>query len=430
MPNEPHNEVDVFISYNRADEVWARELATRIEREKVDEKSDSRLLKVFFAPWDVDVGENLVNRINDGLAKAKFVALIMSPEFFKSAWTNLEWTHLVALDPINQVRRIMPVLHRSEGQKNKNERIEPPAPFRVLNWIDFRKQHEFETQFRKLIRRVRGQRPERGEAGTPSVIASSNSFSPLHEYALPDSLPEILLSNLLPVANVPARIWSGETELTKSKEVFQVVPGADAFLLKDKRLYTFAQLTDKLCPLRKVLDAASIGMPENRDEWLSDPDKPRSYLGLLNKCLKYELGRQRIFRDEKGRFFFPPNKDGTTRIVVHRGDRSREVAAKKMHKDGAFFGCTTQHEFVLSFMVNDFFCVLNRHFSSRRTVTLRLMVKVWGDSRFNGVVNSGMWTSFGHLFFGSKFYPAIQRKYELVRELTLSKLRLCLPLHG
>src|SRR5580658_1965190 len=103
---------------------------------------------------------------------------------------------------------------------------------------------------------------------------------------------------------------------------------------------------------------------------------------------------------------------------------------RKCTKMEAFFGCIMRHGFVLFFTANDFICVSNRHFSSRRTATLRLMVKAWGGFRFNGVVNSEMWTSFGHLFFGPKFYPAIQGKYESVRARTPSKLRLCPPLRG
>ena len=164
MP-ELQNEIDVFISYNRADETWTRELATRLEREKLNGEVDSRTLNVFFAPWDIDAGENILNRINDGLSKARFVAIVMSPEFFNSDWTNLEWTHLVAADPVNRKRRIIPILYRSESLKDKTERIEPPAPFRVLNWIDFRNPHEFEAQFHKLVFRIIVERSQ--NAGQP-----------------------------------------------------------------------------------------------------------------------------------------------------------------------------------------------------------------------------------------------------------------------
>jgi hypothetical protein len=102
-------------------------------------------------------------------------------------------------------------------------------------------------------------------------------------------------------------------------------------------LYTFARLTDELCPLRKAVDVTTIGEPERREVWLSDADKRKWYLTLLNKCLRYNLGRARIIRDEKGRFFFPPEKDGRTRVVRHAGDRPREVAAKKPCIDGSVF---------------------------------------------------------------------------------------------
>jgi len=46
MTDEPTYEYDLFISYNRADEGWAEQLAARLEQEAYQD----RKLKVFFAP--------------------------------------------------------------------------------------------------------------------------------------------------------------------------------------------------------------------------------------------------------------------------------------------------------------------------------------------------------------------------------------------
>ena len=75
-----------------------------------------------------------MNRINDALLQARFIALVMSPQFFKFV-VNLEWSHPRCVDPANQGRRIIPIFvsKRERGL----ERIAPPAPFRALNWIDF-----------------------------------------------------------------------------------------------------------------------------------------------------------------------------------------------------------------------------------------------------------------------------------------------------
>jgi hypothetical protein len=61
---------DAFISYNKADEMWAKVLAEKIERETVDGSAEGKKLAVFFAPWDIAHGQNFVNRLNDGLRQA------------------------------------------------------------------------------------------------------------------------------------------------------------------------------------------------------------------------------------------------------------------------------------------------------------------------------------------------------------------------
>jgi hypothetical protein len=63
--------------------------------------SNARHLSVFLDEWDIDVGENVVNRIDAGLKAARYVIVIMSSDFFKSGWTNLERTDVVAEDPVS-----------------------------------------------------------------------------------------------------------------------------------------------------------------------------------------------------------------------------------------------------------------------------------------------------------------------------------------
>ena len=127
---------DVFISYNSADEEWAKTLAERIERETIDGRPESARLSAFFSPWDIEYGPNFINRLNDGLRDARFFAPVLSPEFFDSGWANFEWTDQVALDPTNATGRVIPLFLR-EVLIDGKRRIEFPAPFTTLNRIDF-----------------------------------------------------------------------------------------------------------------------------------------------------------------------------------------------------------------------------------------------------------------------------------------------------
>jgi len=296
---------------------------------------------VFFAPWDIEYGPNFINRLNEGLREGRFFAPVLSPEFFESGWANFEWTDQVALDPTNAAGRIIPLLLR-EVSKDEKRRIEFPAPFTTLNRLDFRRDEDFETQFGELIRILRGLPKPRGTPGAPTVMqhAASQLSSAAHAYAFPSATPELVVSNLLKLEGVPSMIWSAETDARKPSEIWEKIQTNDGFILRDKRLYTFANLTDELCPLRNVVDAASIGNPQDSSLWLDDSDKRRNLIALLNDCVKQHARDRRIGKDEKGRFYFWPDIDkvGTsetpaeprTRYYRLPGDKKlRAVAAKK-----------------------------------------------------------------------------------------------------
>ena len=59
--------IDVFLCHNSADKQWVERLAQHIESETVDGTDNGRPLRVFFDKWDIDVGQNFVQRINFGL---------------------------------------------------------------------------------------------------------------------------------------------------------------------------------------------------------------------------------------------------------------------------------------------------------------------------------------------------------------------------
>src|SRR6185503_16249844 len=299
---------DIFLSHNSADKKWVEGLAAQLEAEPLEDKPDSKTIRVFLDIWDIEAGENIVIKLNEGMAKSRFVALIMSPEFFRSNWTALEWTHCVAEDPRNTRGRIIPILYRDVSTDGK-EAISFPAPFRALKHLDFRTPKSKKAFYLELLNRVRGLPTPRGVSRQPT----RNTFpspgpSPVvrPERWKADEVSELLISNLLPVVSSPARIWSAATAIRKTKDVYDEVESGDGVIIHGERLYTFAQLTDELCPLRKVVDVGTASDKDGRDEWLADKDKGRLYTWLLNSCLRKHLEEIGLEQDEKERFFFPP----------------------------------------------------------------------------------------------------------------------------
>ena len=336
---------DIFVSYNRADETWSRALAERIECETRDGAPDGPKLTAFFAPWDIEGGQNILNRINDGLRQARFFALIMSPEFFSSDWTNLEWTDQVALDPRNATGCILPFFRR-EVSVDQNQRIVIPAPFNVLNRLDFREGRDFEAAFRELIRILRGLPKERGASGPPtvSIPKASQTSAAAHEYAFASATPEILVANLLALDGVPDVVWSGDTDTRDPAEVVAKVSTKEAFILEDKRLHSFAHWGDPLCSLHAALKAGSTVTSTKRTEWLVDDNRRRSFVRLLNRCVCQHAFERHLSRDEKGRFYFRPVYGGEETAPQTRNHqfpdepKPRAVAARKINpKDNSMF---------------------------------------------------------------------------------------------
>jgi len=99
-------EKDVFISYNQADEEIAKKMGEYLENEKIG----GRNIEVFFAPWDIKSADNFIDKIDEGLAKAKFFALVLSPEALKAEWPTAERAASLLSDPSGRIGRVIPIL--------------------------------------------------------------------------------------------------------------------------------------------------------------------------------------------------------------------------------------------------------------------------------------------------------------------------------
>jgi len=215
LAQQPKETFDVFLCHNAADKDWVHKLAEQIESETFDGRANGRPLRVFFDEWDIDVGQNVLLRINRGLTASRYVAIIISPEMLASPWAGLEWTHVVADDPTNRKGRIVPLFLRDYSEALK-QNAELPAPFKALNWIDFRRLAEFKHSCLKLIRKIRDEVPTRGRKRRPlasvqdevtPVLAPSEDTS-----SSPDRVPDVLLGNLLPVFDYPKTVWFAPTD--------------------------------------------------------------------------------------------------------------------------------------------------------------------------------------------------------------------------
>ncbi len=171
MADETDYAHDLFISYNRADEEWAEQLAARLEREDYR----GRKLKVFFAPWDIPPGEYITASLEEALPQSRKVALVVTPEAMRSEWVRIERLVTIHIDTEEHKRRLIPLYRRAPDNL--------PALLRGIKAINFEDDAQFEKGYRELLAVVRGEPLPRGERGEalkgmlpPSSIPRPPSF--------------------------------------------------------------------------------------------------------------------------------------------------------------------------------------------------------------------------------------------------------------
>jgi tetratricopeptide (TPR) repeat protein len=110
---------DVFLSHNRAQKDWTREMALRLR---------AAGFNVWFDEWVLRGGEVGSIGMERGLQESRHVVLVLSPEFMASEWTDYETQIALVLSPANRDRKLIPILHT---------KCKLPPRISRLNWIDF-----------------------------------------------------------------------------------------------------------------------------------------------------------------------------------------------------------------------------------------------------------------------------------------------------
>ncbi|MBV9959653.1 MAG: toll/interleukin-1 receptor domain-containing protein [Acidobacteria bacterium] len=151
MATESEYKHDVFISYNRADEAWAKQLATRLEQESWKGEK----LKTFFAPWDIKPGESILERLEDALPRSRKVCLIMSPDSDASEWVKAERYITQHIDITERQKRLIPLYLRA---------CQIPSFLNHINLIDFQDATRFEENYRILLATIKDEPLPRGSS--------------------------------------------------------------------------------------------------------------------------------------------------------------------------------------------------------------------------------------------------------------------------
>lgn len=298
--SEKGEPVDLFLSYNHADEAWVEALANRLEKEVVGD----RPLRVFFAPWSVLPGQNFMTKIDDALGKARYVGVVLTPTSTQSDFVRMEWTSSLVDDPAGRQGRLIVMLLQD---------CEVPPLLKPLSRLDFRRETQFQREYNRLLLALRASRAEHRAQSNDRASGADATPHPGDPFD-PDDVDETLESNLYPVARHPRR-WRHAP--TTARSFTDVVTMTDRgrlppFILREGRLYSFSDLQDPANPLRAAVSPRQV--LEDSVPSASDNRERRWFIELLNKTLREHLYHKGIKFDLKhGRFYFLPSRDGGAR---------------------------------------------------------------------------------------------------------------------
>lgn len=290
---------DLFLCHAGADKAWVEALGARLEAERIGNRS----IDVFLDIWDIDLGENIVAKIEEGLRQARYCAVVLSPAMLKRDWPQAEWTARFMSDPLGKKGRLIPILLHERDPETK-ELIDIPMLLRPLRRLDFTKPSNFEAEFQELVRKLRGEKPRRGGWRTPSMYRGDAE----HGAEAADDVQEMLVSNLLPVEDPPKYIWSEAATTQKKTEIWNSLKGkrVPPFLLADGRLYSFYDPDAADSPFGPFMTGGARKR-ENVADWITHPDRSRQLVRLFNEALQehnYHL-RIRNLKDNRKQFYCP-----------------------------------------------------------------------------------------------------------------------------
>lgn len=130
----PGSNYDVFLSHSAKDREFVLRLAKDLTKAG---------LRVWLDQWNIRVGDSFAEAIAEGIAQSRFLLIVMSPDYFQSAWTQQEWHYALASEIERSAVKVIPLLYRD---------CEIPATLRTKQWVDFRDPAQYYPAVDRLVR--------------------------------------------------------------------------------------------------------------------------------------------------------------------------------------------------------------------------------------------------------------------------------------
>lgn len=146
----------VFLSYGGCDSDIATQIATHLE---------SQGLRVWFAPWDIDYGDDVIRRIEQGLEVCRTFLILLSPESLERPWVRQELSSALSKALNEPGREIIPIRYKP---------CELPAFLSTRKWLDLKV--PYLDPLNDLCRRLRGEPTPRIRLGAREASAEMPNY--------------------------------------------------------------------------------------------------------------------------------------------------------------------------------------------------------------------------------------------------------------
>jgi hypothetical protein len=129
--------------------------------------------RVWFDAWNFGVGETLAEAIDEALRASQFLFTVMSPDYFRSRWTAVEWKSTLAEELESGKVRMVPILYRD---------CDIPEILRSKTNIDFRDKDQYAVHLAFLVKKLQDLIEVR-----PSVLGEKQELKLGEHVKLPDT---------------------------------------------------------------------------------------------------------------------------------------------------------------------------------------------------------------------------------------------------
>lgn len=156
----------------------------------------------------------------------------------------------------------------------------------------------------------------------PALLAMTQQYGS-GVYILPKRKPERLVSNLLAVTRLPARLYMAETRYRESQELREALrqrqdwPPKEWFL-RDGRIYSIHNLREE--PWRSVCDAGTVESIETEEWSQSDSiEQKNGLIRLLEACLSTRIAPMGLsWNKDEDCYYYKPRIDKNSGAMIPR----------------------------------------------------------------------------------------------------------------